>query len=252
MKNNIIAIVPLFVFAWATGTIALGKVPITEGTKLEQLEEAIKWINWPVCWHIENPLPDDELREVQKKLGATDEEVRQALLATFEHSFPKVDEWDDGAVVGGVIGHLRVYGKPEDKQIVWQTFVHNPNTFMLPCIEVYLKLSHYDVDDLPRKREEHPDLFGWRGGFIMMQQMAMNYDHLDPATQASMVQFFQKSVAVEDRTDVASLIDEFLREHMEGYMESNERREMVRRFGHMKGWRGGTEMGEGQGSGVRN
>jgi hypothetical protein len=243
MKRHITMFIVLLGFVWMLAAVVRAEVP---RDKQIGLEKAIEWIALS-CRDIDDPLPEEQLRAAQKRANLSDEEVRQILLKIVSRTYLHADERESRAMAGTALHCLGFYGKPEDNALVWQALSSNPNMFRLPCLRVYLQLSQFDVDDLPRKLKAHPELFGDVDQFNMMRELSWAYARLEPATQASIVQFFQESVAVEDRTDVASLIDEFLREHVEGYMESPERRELVRRFGHMKGWKGGTEMGEGVG-----
>lgn len=185
-----------------------------------------------------------QLAVVQDRFKLSDAAMREAILGLLAKALPEAQEWDKAQIVMGTLQALERYGTENDIETIWEAIFLHGGGIRGYGYRTYLRLTDYNPDGLPRRFMADKETFDDLDRAEMMRTLCFFYDSLARDRQDNICQFFFKAAQTCDDLSCANVIDGFLRERVAEYMESDERREMVRRFGHMKGWRGGTDTGE--------
>lgn len=196
------------------------------------------------CQDDDSPSIFSQLAVVQERFNLSDQMMREATLELLAKALPEVQDWDKEQIAMGTLQALERYGKKDDLSTIWEAISQHGGGIRGYGYRTYLYLTDYNPDGLPRRFMADQKTFDDLDRAEMMRTLCFFYDSLARDRQDNICQFFFKAAQTCDDLSCANVIDGFLRERVAEYMESDERREMVRRFGHMKGWRGGTDTGE--------
>ncbi len=201
------------------------------------------------CFEVGDPPMSEQIASLQIAYGASEEDMRMALWNLMERALPLADQdVTMKQIAAGAFGCMDRYGTRSDLKRLWPILEANRRMIRTVGIRVYLRLSDYALDDLPEKVLIQREVFDDLDRFQTYQLLAEVFDEKNSleklGERRAITAFFRRAALVETDSGCANQIDEFLRANDPAYMESPERRELVRRFGHMQGWRGGTDTGE--------
>ncbi len=197
----------------------------------------------------DQPLPslEEELEEVKRKHGVTDEEMRQATLRAFYRFSDEVAKGDVVSACGvhSAIRSLAYYGAKEDLPMLWEIIVSDTEE-TLTALAAYLAISQYDPKLLPRylcdlrdRAEEPQNLDTHLRRRKTFTYMLLGYGQTSPERQQEILGFCREQAIKEPDPGIANHIAQILLLHDPGFKESELFKSMQKRFEGRNGWDNG-------------